>query len=103
MARVVKVREDIRRFLADVPEEYVFWCNDGQAFKNLRELNHGLNTMTDETFAYHVNMEKNDFSNWVRDIIGDYELAKELEKVRDRSKAAKIVSQRVATLSKRIT
>jgi CRISPR/Cas system type I-B associated protein Csh2 (Cas7 group RAMP superfamily) len=100
MARAVRVKEDIRRFLADVPEEYVFWCNDGRAFKNLRELRDGLNTMTDETFAYHVNMEKNDFSNWIRDIIKDEQLAKDISKTMSRREMANIVSRRIASLSR---
>jgi len=100
MARVVKVREDIRRFLADVPEEYVFWCNDGKAFKNLRELNHGLNTMTDETFAYHVNMEKNDFGNWVRDIIKDEQLARDISRAMSRRDMANTVAKRIASFNR---
>ena len=29
---------DTKGYLADVPQEHVFWCCDGQILKNLREL-----------------------------------------------------------------
>ena len=31
--------------------------------------------MPDEIFYYHANDQKNDFSNWIRDIISEHELA----------------------------
>ena len=95
-------KQEAEKLLSGVPDQYVFWCKDGVILKNMKDLAEAMARMTDATFAYHSNAEKRDFSNWVRDIIGDYELAKELEKVWDRTKAAQIVSQRVASLSKRL-
>ena len=69
----------------------------------MNDLAKAMARMTNATFTYHSNAEKRDFSNWVRDTIGDFELAEELENVWDRNKAAQIVRQRVATLSKRLT
>jgi hypothetical protein len=57
--------------------------------------------MTDETFAYHSNVEKKDFTNWVRDIIGDEKLAKDPEKATSRTQAAKQASSRVSFLSRK--
>jgi len=93
-------KEDAKRFLADVPEEYVFWCSNGRILRNMRELAEALNTMTDETFAYHSNAQRNDFSNWVRDIIRDDELASGLMKASSRTKAAEVVSERIASFTK---
>ena len=95
-------RRDAQKFLADVQEENVFWCVDGKVFKNLRELAEGLNAMTDETFSYHCNEMKKDFSNWIRDVIGDKQLAKDLERPMSRAYAAQIVEQRVVYLSARL-
>ena len=92
--------EGAKRFLADVPEEYVFWCSNGHILRNMRELAEALNTMTDEAFAYHSNAQKNDFSNWVRDIIRDDELASSLMKASSRTKAAEIVSERIVSFTK---
>ncbi len=93
-------RREAARFLAKVPEEYVFRCNDGGLMSDMKGLAQALNRMSDETFTYHANETKNDFSNWVTDIIGDSELASKLRPAMSRALAAKYVADRVAFLSK---
>lgn len=95
-----KLKCDAQKFLTIVPEEYIFRCHDGRILKNMNELGEALATMADETFAYHSNSEKKDFSNWVRDVIGDDKLAKDLDNALDRIQAATIVSDRIGTLTK---
>jgi hypothetical protein len=101
------LKEQAKKFLANVPEEYVFRCCDGTIFRNMQELKDGLDSMTDESFTYHSNTEKKDFSNWVRDIIGDAKLARDLEKAANRTQAAKQAAKQVASrlgiLSRRLT
>ena len=88
-----------RNLLANVPEEKIFWSHDGQIFRNLKELAQGLNNMNDETYMYHVNGNRNDFTNWIRDVVGDQEMANDLEKTLTRSDASKKVTARVNYLS----
>ena len=95
-------REQAKQLLADVPEEYVFWCQDGRILRNLRDLGEALETMTDETFTYHANTEKNDFANWVRDIIKDEKLARDLSRSNNRALATKVVRDREAYLIARL-
>ncbi len=106
MARRVKKEtkalQEARKFLASVPEEYVFWCRDDRVLRDMRELGEALTTMSDETFVYHSNAEKKDFSNWVRDIIGDKQLAKRLETTPNRIEAASEVANRLAALSRKL-
>jgi len=90
---------DTKGYLADVPEEYVFWCCDGRILKNLRELCDALGAMSDDTFTYHVNAAKNDFHNWVKDIIKDDALASDLLKAADTKTAVTVVMERIAFLS----
>jgi hypothetical protein len=101
MPRILK--QDAERLLANVPEQHVFWCCDGRVLRNMKELGEALANMTDETFAYHSNEEKKDFSNWVRDIIKDEKLARDLEKSLSRTQAAKSVAERIAFLSGKLT
>jgi len=84
--------------LADVPRDKVFWCPDGRVLKNLDELAAGLQEMSDETYDHHVTGEKNDFSNWAWDIIGDAILAAELRRVIGRDSAAEAVKTRLTQL-----
>lgn len=85
MTKILK--EHAERRLAPVPEQYVFWCHDGQILKSIKELKQALELMSDETYAYHANREKNDFSKWIRDIIGDEKLARDLSKSLDKHQA----------------
>jgi hypothetical protein len=97
MAKIQKL--DAGKLLGDVPVEYVFRCNDGSIFKNMRELRDGLTVISDQAFTFHANADKNDFSNWVRDIIKDEKLARDLLKSPNRLRAAKSVAARVSFLS----
>jgi hypothetical protein len=88
------------KYLSRVPEDYVFYCCDGRSFRDLRELAAGLVAMSDSSFAYHVHSNKNDFSNWVRDIIRDEELADELVRATTRFEAIGRVTTRMAMLTR---
>jgi hypothetical protein len=85
--------------LAKVPAEYVFYCCDGAVYRDIAELAAGLANMTDDAFAYHSNLVKQDFSNWVRDIIEDIELADDLAMAANRIQAADCVADRIVLLS----
>ena len=70
-----------------------------ESLKNLSELETALKLMTEETFRFHSNETKSDFSKWVRDVIGDEELARYLQKSTTRVQAAKSVADRVTWLN----
>ena len=80
--------------LSDVAADKVFWCHDGRVMKNLDELGAALREMSEETFQYHVTADRNDFSKWVEDVIGDYELSAELKNSSTRNQAGKLLADR---------
>lgn len=84
-------KETCKARLGDVQPQFSFWVKDGPLLRNIYELRDELKNIRDDTYTYHANKEKNDFSNWVRDIIGEEKLAKSLEKARDKLDAAKKV------------
>ena len=49
-------------------------------------------------FNFHVNSEKNDFSSWIYDVIGDIKLAEDIRDVKDAKTAGKIVRNRISNL-----
>ena len=100
---MVVINEEIaRKMLGDVPEDKQFYANDGRMLKNLSELSIALAEMSDETFSYHSNATKTDFSNWVKDVIGEEKLAQDLQKSASRVRAAKAVFDRIAWLRTKI-
>jgi hypothetical protein len=94
-----QTKEQVNKALAKVPEGYVFWCHDGSIFADINELAEGLAAMSDETFAYHSNLEKQDFSNWVRDVIRDEQLANDLARATSRLQAVEYVTARITLLT----
>ena len=93
--RQTKAKEKAKKPLTRVPEEHIFWCNDGRIFRDLRELAEGFMAMSDETYYYHVSSERNDFCNWVINVINDTELAVDLRMVTGRDQAASCVVARL--------
>ena len=100
---MVRVTKSIAaKRLGDVPEEKRFWCQDGQVLKSLPELESTLRGMGEDTFRHHASEARNDFSNWVKDVIGDDKLASDLGKSKTRMQAAKNVADRIAWLKNKI-
>ena len=100
---MVKLTKTLAKgWLADVSQEKQFWCTDGVYLKNLSELQSALVTMRPETFRDHLNEAKNDFSNWVRDVIGDEQLSRELLKSKTQAQTAKTVADRISILQSKI-
>jgi len=96
---VVRITKSVaEERLGNVSPEKQFWCHDGRYLKNLQELEAALEQMTEETFHYHVNENKNDFSNWVRDVIKDEKLSRDLQKTATRAQAAKSLAERIILL-----
>lgn len=76
------------------PEQY-FRLNDGSQVKNLYELSKVLEKMPKNVFNHHVTEEKNDFSNWIKDIAGDKELAEKLIDVKTAKIMSKYINKRI--------
>ncbi|MBN2422005.1 hypothetical protein JXB41_02160 [Candidatus Woesearchaeota archaeon] len=65
------------------PEYYFKLCN-GKRIKSIIELKNLLPEIPDEVFDFHVNDEKNDFSLWIKNVIGLNDLAEELDNIKDK-------------------
>jgi len=69
----------------DKMEEY-FYAIDGKIIKSLADLHLALKLMDEKHFYFHVNENKNDFANWIRDVIRDEGLATKVGLHRTREK-----------------
>jgi|SRR3989344_3413022 len=94
-------KQEAQGFLSNVAGDRLFWVNDGHTIANLEGLANELKSMDNKTFKHHVNKEKNDFSNWVNDVVGDKELASDLRKAKTKPAAMKKVQERVDFLKKK--
>jgi len=66
---------------------------DGKILKNIADLRSALVTMSSETFNLHVNFERNDFANWVRNVFLEKELAERLEGATSRAQMIRILNE----------
>ncbi len=92
--------EDAKRILSDCMPEQCFWVNNGPVLKNLNELSSSLKSISDDQFTHHMNTEKNDFSKWVAEVIGDAELSKALSNAKSRTAAIKKINKRIESLKR---
>jgi hypothetical protein len=92
-------QEDIfkNRILVPCPSNKNFYTNQGHIIWDVYELVHDLEHMDDYTFRYHVNDDnnKNDFADWIREVLCDEDLAMQLEGVTDKKKYLEILRKRI--------
>ncbi len=82
------------------PDHY-FYLNNGAPIRGLCELKEHLSEMDDNTFKSHVNEERNDFSEWVSNIVGDKTLGKKMSELKDKEEMSKAVDIRVEYIKRR--
>ena len=88
------------RFLSDVPQGLEFWTCHGTVVRNIYELKDTINGLNEYAFRYHVNEDnrKNDFADWIYDVIGDTFLAHLLRKVMNKQEYVHIIEERIKQL-----
>lgn len=66
-----------------------FWLRTGQILANLTELAQALEQMDANAFNSHVNRDRNDFSNWITDVLGEAKLGATIRKIKTAETMAK--------------
>ncbi len=79
-----------------------FYASDGKCIASLKGLSDALENMHDNTYFHHANDSRNDFANWVHDVLQDTELAAKLKEAKDRKSAQIAVLKRIIGLMKEI-
>jgi len=87
--------DEAKRFLRDVKGEHHFKIHMGTNIRNMHELAEALEIMAPESFGHHAMQQRNDFANWVKDCIGDKELADRIAKAGTRKAMTDAVSARI--------
>jgi len=77
MNKAKVVKRVVARLLTNVTGEY---CTGGQILKNM-DMSSGLDGMSEEAFPHHSECGKHDSISWLKDIVGDEELARDLANV----------------------
>ncbi len=77
-----------------------FYLCNGESAGSLDELLEKLKVIDEECFLHHVNEEKNDFVNWIRDAVGDKVLSRRIGKLKDRRKMIVAIDKKVNSPAK---
>jgi len=88
-------RGKISMLFRDLPHTHKFWLISGIPIKNLHELYHALEEMNDETYFHHVSRQKNDFSEWIKNVYHDEDLAFKLYHAKTRKEAKNAIEERI--------
>ena len=83
---------------SDVSPDKEFYLTDGRRLKNINELAMALKDMSADIFHHHVNKDKNDFANWINDVIGSKNLAKKLSNVKNKKKYTQIINNQIKNI-----
>ncbi len=73
-----------KKMLRIVPPSKSFWLCTNDYLRSLNTLAQALEESSDDVFRYHVDKYKNDFSTWVKDVIDDKDLAREISRIKTR-------------------
>lgn len=84
-----------KRLLTEPAPHNQFFVSDGSVIKNVAELVWALDKMNEETYNFHANKEKNDFSSWIRDVFGEEKLAEDLKTSASKAEAQLAVAKRL--------
>jgi hypothetical protein len=81
--------------------ERAFILANREKARNVEELAEKMISIGDE-YDLHANSQKNDFSNWVRDVYGDHKLASSLAKAKSPGDAAAAIKRRLIETAPKI-
>lgn len=86
----------------EVSPEFYFRLADGRVLKSIPELSDALNDMEDWVFEHHVNDDRNDFSNWIKDVYQDKKLASSLSRCKKKVSMAKSLDRNLKKKEKQL-
>lgn len=91
------IREKV---LSDCPPDNGFWTCNSVFCRNIFELVSTIQAMSEYCFRYHVNddKKKNDFANWIRNVLGDWVLAERLHAIREKDRYVDVIRERIKEL-----
>lgn len=99
MKRPVQYAE-ARRILGKTSPTDGFWLCTNENLRSLNELSESLEKADNDVFRYHVTRDRNDFEVWIREILKDKELAREIARVKTKETLIRKILERIEELAK---
>ncbi|MFH1521588.1 MAG: hypothetical protein ABIF18_01385 [archaeon] len=83
-----------------INKDNYFYASDGIVLKTQNDMLDFLKNVDNQTFENYVNCDKNDFANWTRDILKKKQLAKKLEKTKNKDEMITAIEEQMKSKSK---
>jgi hypothetical protein len=84
------------RFKKDVSPDKILKLNNDMLVVTPNSLYSEIEAMKDSDYEFHVNDKKNDFADWIRNAVGDIELAEHLDNTKDKKKILELLEKRAS-------
>ena len=94
--------KEAEHILRHVKGDHAFRLHMGTSIRSLKEMAEALDIMADRTFHHHVTDARNDFSSWVKDVLGDEGLAGSLRGIKSREAMVAKMDGRIEELEKKM-
>ena len=75
--------------------EVAFVLMDGRRLYDYKELADTLEELEDHIWDHHVNLERNDFANWIHDVFQEQELSDALREAKGKHHAQIIIYRHI--------
>ncbi len=99
MKRQVQYAE-ARRILGKTSLTDGFWLCTNENLRSLNELSEALENADNDVFRYHITRDRNDFEVWIREVMKDKELAREIARVKTKETLIRKILERTEELKK---
>ena len=77
----------------EVEPELALWLSNGLIARNLKELAVALKKMSAKEYKEYADSQKNEIAEWIREILNDERLARQLKKAKNKIQATKLVEK----------
>ena len=75
-----------------IDESKHFWFADGRKAASLDDMKNIIKDITEDTFRFHVNDNKNDIAEWIKNVIKDKGLSEKLKKSTSHAEHIKVLT-----------
>lgn len=94
LGKIMTEKEEIPlKLKMKVSQEKYFWLKNGQPIRSFKELLEAMDFIDDETFRHHVTENRNDFANWVAEVLEEEKLAEKIRTKTAKEELIKILKQ----------
>ncbi len=76
-------------------ESQYFYVNDGSVLKDLNDFTEKMKNISQDAFSHHVNLERNDFASWTKEVLKDGVLARSILKAKAPEEIVKSIERRL--------